>query len=347
MRLLFITQIWDESDSVLGFVPAWVRALNTIFNPITIIALRASSDKSPVPFPVYSLGKEEGKSRIFKVLRLYHLVWKLRGSYDTVFVHMNPEYILLAGLLWRLMGKKVVLWYAHGTVTWKLRLAVLFTSRVLTSTPEGCRIKSKKLRIVGQAIDTGLFQPIQQSNSPALSLVVVGRVSASKGQYLTLQALNVLRKDGYDVRLTIIGAPVYDKDYEYQELCKDYVQKNGLSAVVTFTGAQSRAQLARILPAMFLCVNMSSTGSLDKAGLEALVSGVPVITANNAFRSVIAEVTPELMLSGAEVKDLADAIRWYVSLPQDKKTESIHTLQNKVLHDHSLSTFARRIADVL
>lgn len=347
MKLLFITQIWDEGDSVLGFVPAWVRALHAVFTPITIIALRASPDRHSTEFPVYSLGKEKGKGRISKVWKFYRLVWKLRNSYDAVFVHMNPEYIILAGPLWRLMGKKVVLWYAHGTVTWKLRLASVFASRILTSTPEGCRINSKKLRIVGQAIDTVLFQSVQQANSQAIDLVVVGRVSASKGQYLTLQAVHELRKNGYYARLTIIGAPIYDKDYEYQHLCEDYIQKNELSSFITFTGAQSRAQLAHLLPTMSLCVNMSSTGSLDKAGLEALVSGVPVITANNAFRSVIAGITPELMLPKTELRGLVDAIRWYIALPQDRKMSIITALKNKVLHEHSLSTFAQRVADAI
>lgn len=341
MKPLFITQVWDEGDSILGFVPSWVKALSSQCESASVICMKQGASSNL--FPVYSLGKERGASRLQKIYTFFLLIFRLRHEYDTVFVHMNPEYIVLAGWWWKLMGKRIILWYAHGTITWKLRLAALFTDCILTSTPEGCRLNSSKLRIVGQAIDTELFHPLDTVESSVVSLVVVGRVSASKGQLLALQALAQLYKEGISITLTCIGEPVYPQDYEYLAECKKFTREQKLESIVSFLGPKTRTELAAILPTMTLCINMSTTGSLDKAGLEALSVGVPVITANEAFRSVIGELSPELMLNHQASEELVRALRWYLALPTTQRQELRDTLRYEVVQHHSLHTFADRI----
>ncbi len=342
MKLLFITQVWDEGDSILGFVPSWVKALSSHCKTVSIICMKQGDGSTS--FPVYSLGKERGASRLQKIYTFLALTFHLRHEYDTIFVHMNPEYIVLAGLWWRLMGKRVILWYAHGTVTWKLRLAVLFTDRILTSTPEGCRIRSPRLRVVGQAIDTDLFSPQENTGGVSpLRLVVVGRISTSKGQLLALQALAQLQREGIPITLTCIGEPVYPHDHEYLAECEKLTREQKLGSMVSFLGPKKRTELATILPTMTLCINMSTTGSLDKAGLEALSAGVPVITANEAFRSVIGGLSPELMLRRQASEDLMRALRWHLALPTAQRQELRDSLRQEVVRHHSLHTFADRI----
>ncbi len=341
MKFLFITQVWDEGDSILGFVPSWVKALSSHCKIVSIICMKQGS--SHTPFPVYSLGKEKGSSRLQKIYTFFLTIFRLRHEYEAVFVHMNPEYIVLAGLWWRLTGKQIILWYAHGTVTWKLRLAALFTHRILTSTPEGCRLKSSKLRIVGQAIDTELFHPLDMVESSSISLAVVGRISASKGQLLALQALAQLHKEGISITLTCIGEPVYPQDYEYLSECERFICEQRLESIASFLGPKTRVELAAIIPTMTLCINMSTTGSLDKAGLEALSAGVPVVTANEAFRSVIGELSPELMLQGQTLSDLTTAIHWYLTLSREQQVALRTSLRERVVKHHSIHTFADRI----
>ncbi len=348
MTMLFITQKWDERDSVLGFVPSWVSALGSRAQKMTVICLEEGSSTVPRTTTVLSLGKEHGATQMQRILRFYRLVWKYRKDYDTVFVHMNPEYIILAGLLWRLLGKRVVLWYAHGTVTWELRVGAIFAHRILTSTSEGCQLRSKKIRVIGQAIDTELFRPADNNHSNIpISLVVVGRISPSKGQLNTIYALKELHSIGLGAHLTIIGEPVYESDREYQNKCTQYIRDNNLSQYVTFTGPQERHRLAEMLSSMTLCINMSTTGSLDKAGLEALSAGVPLITGNEAFRSIIRDTAPELMIEGVDTGDIVRAIRWYVALSQNEKDAKASTLREKVIRNHSLATFAERMMNAL
>ena len=77
-------------------------------------------------------------------------------EYDIVFVHMNPEYIVIAGTLWRLMSKKIALWYMHKSVNLKLRIAV-FSQILFYRVCRGFRLPTKKLHVMGHGIDTDFF----------------------------------------------------------------------------------------------------------------------------------------------------------------------------------------------
>ncbi|MBI3020171.1 MAG: glycosyltransferase family 4 protein [Parcubacteria group bacterium] len=64
---------------------------------------------------------------------------------------------VLAGWLWRLMGKKVALWHAHFEVNWRLRLAGLFAHVIFPTTKDGCRVWERKVRAIGHGIDVARF----------------------------------------------------------------------------------------------------------------------------------------------------------------------------------------------
>ena len=108
MRLLITTQVVDRTDPFLGFFHGWIVELAKHFEHIEIICLQEGQHSLPSNVNVNSLGKELGiQSRIVYAARFLGLVWKLRDSYDAVFVHMNQEYILLAGWLWKILHKRI------------------------------------------------------------------------------------------------------------------------------------------------------------------------------------------------------------------------------------------------
>jgi len=346
MKLLFITQVWDENDSVLGFVPSWADAFRPVSTSLSVIALRVSSYTRLDGISVYSLGKEKGRGRIQKIFQFYQLVWNLRGSYDTVFVHMNPEYVVLAGFLWRLLGKKVVLWYAHGSVPPALRVAEIFVHRILTSTPEGCRLESSKIRVIGQAIDTELFSPAPHVFFTQ-KLVVVGRIAETKSQALAVRALALIHKEYPETTLEIIGASVYDADRVYESSVKSLASELRVESFIHWRGPLIRTELAKELPTASLCINMSTNGSLDKAGLEALSAGVPVVTANPAFRVILSGIADILFVTTQESAEVATVIHKYLSLPLLEREQIRTELRVRVIAQHSIATFAERISRAL
>src|SRR5512146_1469044 len=113
MKLLIITQKADRNDPILGFFHRWLIEFARHFDSVLVICLEEGEHDLPANVRVMSLGKERRRSRGAYVARLLSIAWRERQSYDAVFVHMNPIYIVLCGLLWRLLHKPIALWYTH------------------------------------------------------------------------------------------------------------------------------------------------------------------------------------------------------------------------------------------
>ena len=102
MKLLILTQKVNKDDPILGFFVRWVEEFAVHCESVVVICLEKGNYDLPSNVNVLSLGKEEGKSHFVYLLRFYTYIWSNRKEYDSVFVHMNQEYILLAGLFWRM-----------------------------------------------------------------------------------------------------------------------------------------------------------------------------------------------------------------------------------------------------
>ena len=166
MKLLILTQKVDKNDDILGFFHGWIAEFAKHCEKVTVVALEVGDYDLPRNVKIFSLGKENisQKSKVYKVkskkkyiINFYKYIWQERRNYDTVFVHMNSEYIVLGGILWRLWKKKIGLWYMHKSVDLKLRLAEKLTHIIFSATPESFRLKTKKLNITGHGIDIEKF----------------------------------------------------------------------------------------------------------------------------------------------------------------------------------------------
>ena len=157
MKLLICTQKVDKNDSVLGFFHRWIEEFAKHCEMVTVICLEKGEYSLPNNVKVLSLGKEHGVSRLKYLFCFYTYIWKYRKEYDKVFVHMNPEYVVLGGLFWRLLKKKIALWYMHKSVNLKLRIAERLVHNIFTGTKESFRLKTNKLHITGHGIDTAAF----------------------------------------------------------------------------------------------------------------------------------------------------------------------------------------------
>ena len=72
---------------------------------------------------------------------------------------MNPEYIVLGGLWWKLWRKKITLWYTHKSVNLKLRIATKLADKIFTASEKSFRLVSKKVNIMGHGINIEQFIP--------------------------------------------------------------------------------------------------------------------------------------------------------------------------------------------
>ncbi len=150
MKLAIITQKLDPTDYVFGFFYGHVIDLARVCEEVHVICLECSSGEYVLPdnVHVHSLGKAEGVGKWGYVRRFYSFLFMKRNEYDTVLIHMEPMYVLLGGLFWRLMGKRVVLWYNHIYHDWKLRLSVPFLNEIIGVSKGGVPVEHKRIRLV-------------------------------------------------------------------------------------------------------------------------------------------------------------------------------------------------------
>jgi glycosyltransferase involved in cell wall biosynthesis len=219
---------------------------------------------------------------------------------------MNPEYLMIAGSMWKLLRKRTALWYLHKTVSWRLRLGVLFADHVFTASEKSMRLKTKKKRIVGHGIDSSSIALVGAPAYPPLHLLSVGRISRVKRTHLLIETLALLLRDGIEATLTIVGAPATKDGKKYEHELHEQAEGLGARARVLFMGPVQHAELGGLFEGAHLFLHASGTGSLDKASLEPLLAGVPIITVDDELAS--AEL-PGIILATPDAEAFAGAVR--------------------------------------
>lgn len=346
MRLLILTQKVDMEDDVLGFMNSWISEFAKRCDWVTIICLKKGKYDLPANVTVLSLGKENGGTKRKYIFNFYKYIWRQRKNYDTVFVHMNPEYIVLGGLFWRLWRKKIALWYAHGYVPRSLKIAEKLTNIIFTSTVSGCRVKSDKIKVIGQGIDTDKFKvksgKVKNPYEP-FKIVTVGRIAPVKDQKSLILACEILRDKGLKISVDIVGGLGLESQSGYMNELKKMVEEKDLSEVVNFVGSVANDKILPYLDKADLFVNMGLTGSLDKVVPEAMSAGLPILTCNEALIEVLGSYTERLMYPKMDYKKLAEKIEEMMKMSPEDRQRIGSDLREIVVKNHSLTNFVDKI----
>lgn len=354
MRLLFITQKVDKNDDVLGVYHRWLEKLAGNFEKIRVICLFRGVVELPPNIEVYSLGKEIGVSKLGYFLNFFKYIIRLRSGYDVVFVHMNPEYLILGGWLWKLLGKKIVFWYAHYLATTKLKIASLFADRIVTSTRLAYPLESKKLIVLQQGIDTERFKPAgiknQESGIRKFKVLFLGRIAPVKNLEVLLKSIELIRKDNSNISLTVVGGPTPGKTSEvnYFNKIKKLAADLNLDGGVEFLGSVPNVETQAIYRNHNLFVNLTDTGSFDKSTLEAMACGLPVIISNKAFLEIFnQDLIGKLIFRDKDPQDLAQKIVSFMKLRPAEINNISDAMRQIILDKHDLNRLAKKLSEAL
>lgn len=307
MNLLIVTQKADTLDSDLGFFHRWIEEFAKKADRVWVIAGLVGDIKLPYNVEIFSLGKETGGNKFFRVLRIWRLYSKYYTQADAVFFHMIPEFVLAAAPWIILRKTKTALWYTHKKITFKLRIAEKLVDHIFTASKLSFRLKSKKITYTGHAIDTDLFNSSGWTpQEGVLRILTAGRVSPVKELALSIRACAVLKKESFGFVYSLVGGSLMPGDDKYLNSLKELVKENGLEDKVFFAGPVSYPSMAEVYQNSDLFISLSSTGSIDKSVLEAMSCGVTVITSNEAFRSVLPQ---KYFLEHKDAEALAQKIK--------------------------------------
>lgn len=337
-KLLIITQKVDQNDQLLGFFIDWLGEFAGRFERVSILCLEKGDFTLPGNAAVYSLGKDKGHGKLKQLFTFYKYCWNLRQEYDVVFVHMNPIWVILGWKTWFLFRKKVFLWYAHKQITFKLRTAEKLAAGIFTSTSEGFRLSSRKLHIVGQGINTEIFKPDLSKRKSRLSILSVGRIAPSKNLEVLIEAAKILKDEGLNFEITIIGESALARDRSYEHQIRNKVMEYGLGERLHFLGKVPHRELPIHYQSNQFFINTGTTGSLDKTIVEAMASGCVVISSNDAARKFLPK---DLVLERNDPVELVKIIK------VNNKTELRQELVDYVRANHSLGHLIDKISQSL
>lgn len=293
MRLLIVTQAIDAEDPVLGFFCCWVEEFAQHCERIEVICLKEGKHALPGNVRVHSLGKPsfakatEGAgtrflNRIRYTWRFLSLAWRLRGDYDAVFVHMNPEYVLIAGWLWQLFGKRIYLWRNHYAGSSLTGLAVAFCTKVFCTSKHSYTARYAKTVLMPVGVDTSRFTPDLRVARVPHSILFLARMAPAKRPEMLLDALAELARRGVPFTATFVGSPL-PRDAGYYASLVERVRAEGLADRVTFRPGIANSETPDLYRAHQVFVNTSPSGMLDKTIFEATASGCRVLAASADF----------------------------------------------------------------
>jgi len=292
LKLLFVTQVLDHGDGVLGFVPRWIEGFARAAERVRVIALEVG-DTSGLPDNVdwRELGRQ---GRLRRYLRYQSLLEEaFAEGFDAVLAHMVPRYANLAARKARRHGAGLFLWYTHKGVDARLKKAVSLVDLVFTASAESMRIETPKRVVTGHGIDVQHFSPRDQNPVHPPRLLSVGRLTPAKDPLTVLTALSLVRSRGVEVGLDWVGSGLTASDEPYRKTVEEHVRLGGIEAAVAFHGAVPYPAVPEHFRRSTLFVSASRTGSVDKVVLEAMACGRPVVTCNESFEPILSALGPE------------------------------------------------------
>lgn len=144
-----------------------------------------------------------------------------------------------------------------------------------------------RITVILNAIDVDRFQPneyARQQVRDELNLAetqpvigIVGQLTPRKGQLELIRAFAKVVEESPSALLLVAGAPLFNRDHEYEQLLKDTSSQLGIGDRVRLLGA--RNDVGAIMQALDLLVINSSAEPFGLVALEAMASGTPVVAA--------------------------------------------------------------------
>jgi len=347
VKLVFVTQVLDPGDAVLGFVARWVEGLAARCDAVRVLALEVGEAQWPSNVDVRVIGR---RGRIARYLRYRRFLSEAfgRDGFDTLLTHMVPRYSNLAAGLARRHRVGHFLWYTHKGVDRRLLRAVDQVEKVFTASAESLRVETPKRVVTGHGIDVSHFDPRAEDPAVPRRLLSVGRLTPAKDPLTLLAAFSILISRGHDLYLDLVGAGLTGGDGAFERTVSEQIALGGeqVAARVERHGAIGYQKIPAFYGRASVFVSTSLTGSVDKVVLEAMASGRPVLTCNESFPPIFAELGPvaeQLTFEKGNAQQLAERIEGLLALDAKGRHELGLALRGLVERDHEIDRLMDRL----
>ncbi|MBI5303628.1 MAG: glycosyltransferase family 4 protein [Chloroflexi bacterium] len=189
----------------------------------------------------------------------------------------------------------------------------------------GAFVPSDRITVIWNGVDTCEFSPSVdgsrvraewQASADDLLIGVIGRLVFWKGQHILIRAFARIAEQFPQVRVVIVGSPLFDTDV-YAEHLKTETRQLGLDHRVIFAGF--RPDLPQVLAALDLVVHTAlEKDSSPLAVVSAMAAGKPIVcTRVDGTEELFDEGVDGFLVPPGDVDALAEKL---VILLQDKES---------------------------
>jgi glycosyltransferase involved in cell wall biosynthesis len=281
---------------------------------------------------------------------------------DILHTH-NPKPGILGRIAGRLARVPLVVNTQHGlyaqpTDRWQRRWPVYAAERVaaafshmeLVQNPEDLdtlvrtlRVPERRVRLLGNGIDLGVFDPASAEAGPNVRARVraewgihegevvcgtVGRLVREKGIAELLEAAHMLRNQGVPVRLVVVGPADPDKA---DAIDPALVERARASDGVVFTG--QRTDMVACYSAMDLFVTASWREGFPRSAMEAAAMGLATVATDiRGNRQVVVDGETGVLVPVRSPDALATGIECLVSDPDRRRAAGAAARSRAVSH---------------
>jgi len=245
---------------------------------------------------------------IFKIfIKTFNILLKYRGNYDIIHCYSPTWISLMAVIIGKLLGKKLVLeltrvdgddpgyvakydkykiLYQRRNIQYHMADAIICLSPILKERCINAGIKQNKLFLIPRPVDSNHYYPISNKakikkklalNGYKPILLYVGGIIPRKNVHVLIEILYHLKSKYPDVKLLLVG-PENESNRKYIAEIKKSVQENNLLEKILLTGYVNNVHEYMKISDIFILP--SDSEGFPNVLVEAMASGLVVLTKN-------------------------------------------------------------------
>jgi glycosyltransferase involved in cell wall biosynthesis len=343
-NLLYLNISVDEKDISLGFAKTWTDQFSENFKNVDVITLnRPTEITEHENIKIYGISNSDKSSKLKKYIQIKNLIQKLTTitNYDLCFSHMSPLLLVLTRIYSKNRKTPRILWYTHPkpkefSKRVILLLSLIFSDKVVTASNSSFPYKSKKVAIIGHAIDYPLFHN-ERRNLLNKEFIILSRISQSKNIELSIDCF--LNSKFNNNSITIVGDSVTAQDKKYKEYLKEKYNHNDN---VFFKGKVTHKSLPSILKNYSFHINATPFGFYDKSVLETLSAGLFNFYSNTDYNILFKEELTSFTNFKLNHSSLTEKLNLVYDL-EEKNLLEIIKLGQKNVSNQSIKTIFNRV----
>ncbi len=344
MKCIFFCQSVDVNHPTQALVTKWIElfANHSQMEEVFVLTRHKGEFTLPENVKVFAIQKN---NLLLRGLEWYSVLIRLLRENAIGFFWINQDGYLLPLMLLPVklaLNIPIYQWRVSPLISPQMEFCARYCARkIFTCTSKSFPMNLPNVRVVGHGIDVETFR-IKNVKKTG-ELVTTGRMTPDKHLDLMVRMLDKCRHQfGTAYSLDIYGneAPEQPK---YRQTLERLIEERHLTEYVSFKGQVKHAELPDMLNSYKVFLNCSET-ALDKAVVEAMACGLPVIATNPCVEEILPEDLRPLLYSGAEdVSRLAQLLHALLSQPDAYLEKMGYDLREVAVKHHSVKRLVNEI----